>query len=365
MSRQRTLARPLRQPVVTVGDLSDPTTVHEDIDVIEQDVVQLQSQSLHVRRVIVRLEGSLLVFHASNLRMRSRTRLQSGLVGFVAFGPRAKGTINGLPIRTDVLLAAEPGMEIEFVVEGGYESVCVLTPPGELSAHLAGRQRQRDVRLPRGIELLQSIEAEVRKLFDWGQRFAEAAALHPERFNSRVELRTAARVQLLETLLSALHPSSELEPSRRDHTRQAYSRMIQKAEHYALANAGEPMYVTDLCRAAGASERSLQYAFKDVLNMTPVAFLTRLRLHRARQALRAAAPGSTTVTAEALTWGFWHFGEFSRAYKSCFGERPSDTLRRRESASAPTLVVDPSRPSDVVSIPAPRPTSAAQTRPRR
>jgi AraC-like DNA-binding protein len=34
------------------------------------------------------------------------------------------------------------------------------------------------------------------------------------------------------------------------------------------------------------------------------------------------------VSAEALRWGFWHFGEFSRAYKKCFGELPSETLRR-------------------------------------
>ena len=34
------------------------------------------------------------------------------------------------------------------------------------------------------------------------------------------------------------------------------------------------------------------------------------------------------LPAEAMKWGFWHFGEFSRAYKECFGELPSDTLRR-------------------------------------
>jgi AraC family transcriptional regulator, ethanolamine operon transcriptional activator len=48
-----------------------------------------------------------------------------------------------------------------------------------------------------------------------------------------------------------------------------------------------------------------------------------------RKALLAASHGTTTVTAEALDWGFWHFGEFSRAYKECFGELPSDTLRRK------------------------------------
>jgi AraC family ethanolamine operon transcriptional activator len=60
-----------------------------------------------------------------------------------------------------------------------------------------------------------------------------------------------------------------------------------------------------------------------------VAYLTRLRLHRVRHALLAATPGSTTVSTEALNWGFWHFGEFSRAYSDCFGELPSATLRKK------------------------------------
>jgi len=104
---------------------------------------------------------------------------------------------------------------------------------------------------------------------------------------------------------------------------------VRKAEDYVLSHTGERVYVGDLCRAAGVSERALEYAFRDVLGLTPVAHLTRIRLHRVRQALLAAAPGSTTVTAAALDWGFWHLGEFSRSYKKCFGERPSDTLRRR------------------------------------
>jgi transcriptional regulator GlxA family with amidase domain len=77
------------------------------------------------------------------------------------------------------------------------------------------------------------------------------------------------------------------------------------------------------------SERTLEYAFKEVMGLTPMTYLVRLRLHRVRQALLAGTQGSTTVSAEALNWGFWHFGEFSRAYKACFGELPSDTLRRK------------------------------------
>jgi transcriptional regulator GlxA family with amidase domain len=80
------------------------------------------------------------------------------------------------------------------------------------------------------------------------------------------------------------------------------------------------------------SERTLEYAFKEVMGLAPMTYLVRLRLHRVRQALLAETQGSTTVSAEALNWGFWHFGEFSRAYKACFGELPSDTLRRKPGA---------------------------------
>jgi transcriptional regulator GlxA family with amidase domain len=108
---------------------------------------------------------------------------------------------------------------------------------------------------------------------------------------------------------------------------------VKTAEDWALSHAHDRIYVTDLCRAAGVSERALEYAFKEVMGLTPMAYLLRLRLHRARQALLAGTHGTTTVSAVALDWGFWHFGDFSRAYKECFGELPSDTLRRKPSAA--------------------------------
>jgi AraC-like DNA-binding protein len=98
---------------------------------------------------------------------------------------------------------------------------------------------------------------------------------------------------------------------------------------HALSNVTDHPKVTDLCRVTGVSERAVQNAFMEVMGLTPAACLVRVRLHRARRALLAATQGSTTVSVEALNSGFWHFGEFSRAYKDCFGELPSDTLRRK------------------------------------
>lgn len=317
---------------VTVVGISDPTEVGLAIEVIEQDAVQLKSRAFRARQVVVRLGASFLVFQSTNLPIRTRTRLQDGFLAFVAFGPRAAGTLNGLPIGPDRILASTSGVEVEFVVAGGYESVGFLLLPDDIRAHLRGRHREAEFRLANGVELLQPSPAAAHGLYRFGRRLADLAARQPEVFDVP-QTQLAAQVDLLETLLATLGSAEQIDSASQDLTRQTHSRIVRTAEDYALTHTAERLYVTDLCEAAGVSERTLQYAFKEVLGMPPVAYLTRLRLHRVRQALRAATYGSTTVTAEALRWGFWHFGEFSRAYKRCFGELPSDTLRQKPSAA--------------------------------
>jgi AraC family ethanolamine operon transcriptional activator len=317
----------MAQAAVTVEDIDDPTTVNASIELIDQDVVKLQSQPLRARRVIVRLGAAMVMFHTSNLRLRTRTSVLQGLLAYVAFGPQSRGTVNGLPVRPGMLLAAAPESEARFVVDAGWEGLAFLLPPQVIRTHLAIRQRDREFRMPQGVEALQVSEARARQLFDWGKRLVDAAVLDPALFNENETERDAAQVELLEMLLATLDVADDLEPSRSDRTRQAQCLIVKVAEDCALSQTGANFYVTDLCRAAGVSERTLQYAFKAVMGLTPVAYLIRLRLHRVRQALLAAPPGSTTVSAEALRWGFWHFGEFSRAYRDCFGELPSDTLQ--------------------------------------
>jgi AraC-like DNA-binding protein len=317
------------EPAVTVVEISDPTAAGAGIELIDQDVMRLQSMPLRARRVIVRLESAAVVFHSTNLRVRTRTSVRKGLLAYVAFGPQAKGTVNGLPVRPGLMLVAEPESEARFVGDAGWESITVLLPPQDIRAHLTARQRESEFRLPRGVEILQANPEKARRLFEWGKRLVDTAVRQPALFNERKNERAAAHVELLETLMAILRAADDFEPERSDRTRQAHSLIVKSVEDYALSHAGDRLYVSDLCRAAAVSERALEYAFKEVMGLTPMTYLVRLRLHQVRQALLAGTQGSTTVSAEALNWGFWHFGEFSRAYKACFGELPSDTLRRK------------------------------------
>lgn len=76
------------------------------------------------------------------------------------------------------------------------------------------------------------------------------------------------------------------------------------------------------------SVRSLQEGFARDAGMPPMAYLQQVRLRRARDRLRAASPADTTVTAVASGLGVSHLGRFAAAYRSAFGESPSETLRR-------------------------------------
>jgi AraC family transcriptional regulator, ethanolamine operon transcriptional activator len=322
-------------PAVTVVEISDPAAANAGIELIDVDAVQLQATPFRARRVIVRLEAATVVFHATNVRMRTRTRVLRDLLAYVAFGPQTRGTVNGLAVRPGLLLAAESEAELALVTDAHWESLAFLLAPQEIRAHLTARQRAGTFRLPLGVEALQADAEQVQRLFDWGKRLLDVATEQPGVFNERRQERAAAQVELFEHLLSTLGGAEDFEPTRIDRTRQTQSRIVKVAEEYALSKVGEPLYVTDLCKATSTGERTLEYAFKDVMGLAPVTYLIRLRLHRVREALSAATAESTTVSAEALNWGFWHFGEFSRAYKDCFGELPSDTLRRSPSQQTP------------------------------
>jgi AraC-like DNA-binding protein len=95
------------------------------------------------------------------------------------------------------------------------------------------------------------------------------------------------------------------------------------------ANPAQPLYIPEICKATGVSERTLRACCHEQLGIGPKRYLLLRRLNLARQALRKAAPGTVTVTDVATRYGFWHFGLFANHYRSLFGEAPSVTLHRQ------------------------------------
>ena len=102
-------------------------------------------------------------------------------------------------------------------------------------------------------------------------------------------------------------------------------RAFRRAREHMHAHLHEPMTLTDLCRAVGASRRSLTQAFGENLGVSPMAYLKLLRLNRARCQLRRC-PRDARVADVANAIGFWHLGQFATDYRRLFGELPSATL---------------------------------------
>jgi transcriptional regulator GlxA family with amidase domain len=104
--------------------------------------------------------------------------------------------------------------------------------------------------------------------------------------------------------------------------------LVRLAEDFSNNRSNISIRMVDLCQVTEVSERTLQYAFKMCLGISPMNYLKRHRLHQVRHELKEADPAKSTVSAVASQFGFFHFGDFSKAYKAQFGESPSETLKR-------------------------------------
>ena len=110
--------------------------------------------------------------------------------------------------------------------------------------------------------------------------------------------------------------------------RRTHSMVMRRFRRAVEENPDQPLYIPELCKAIGVSDRTLRLCCQEQLGMSPKRYLMFRRMHFARRALRDGSPGTTTVTEIATQYGFWQFGRFAGVYKALFGEAPSATLHR-------------------------------------
>ena len=95
----------------------------------------------------------------------------------------------------------------------------------------------------------------------------------------------------------------------------------------------EPVRLDTLALIAGVRPRTLETHFRLFLGTTPLGWVRRARLARARQQLLNAGP-QDTVTNIALASGFNQLGRFAGVYRKNFGEHPSTTIERTRKSSS-------------------------------
>lgn len=107
---------------------------------------------------------------------------------------------------------------------------------------------------------------------------------------------------------------------------QRSARLLDRACQYIQAHQDQTITLSTLEHVSGLSERSLQIAFQNRYQCTPMQWVRMQRLATARKYLTKAVAG-TTITTIALLCGFNKPSEFSHQYKLRFGELPSVTLQ--------------------------------------
>ena len=103
------------------------------------------------------------------------------------------------------------------------------------------------------------------------------------------------------------------------------AKILRKLEEVVQHHLSSGLRIPDLCASIGISQRTLENLCNDYYGMSPRRYLTVRRLNAVRDCLLHGAAGPVSIAEIAGEFGFRHAGRFSQAYRSLFGELPSQT----------------------------------------
>jgi transcriptional regulator GlxA family with amidase domain len=108
---------------------------------------------------------------------------------------------------------------------------------------------------------------------------------------------------------------------------------LRRARDHADRHYTEPLELDELAAIAGLSKFHFQRLFKQTYGASPAEHLSRRRIERAQDLLRAT---NLTVTEVCLSVGFTSVGSFSSRFREIVGESPS-TFQARFASGAPRI----------------------------
>ena len=103
---------------------------------------------------------------------------------------------------------------------------------------------------------------------------------------------------------------------------------VRRARDYIDEHLNDSIALGRVATHAGVSVRTLELAFRAVLGVTPLEYIRTRRLNQVRQCLLDQRRKTRTLADVAVEHALFHFGRFSRDYKTLFDELPSETLMK-------------------------------------
>ncbi len=103
---------------------------------------------------------------------------------------------------------------------------------------------------------------------------------------------------------------------------------VRRAVDYIEQYWDQSITIEKLTEIAETSARSLFLMFKKTYDVSPMVYVSKVRLRRAHEMLCGSEPG-INVTKVGCMCGFSNLGNFAMRYFQAYGEKPSDTLKNK------------------------------------
>jgi AraC-like DNA-binding protein len=110
-------------------------------------------------------------------------------------------------------------------------------------------------------------------------------------------------------------------------------KIVRRVEDYLATSGARAVHISEICSQLHLTRRTLHRAFHEALGIGPITFLRYLRLCAVHTALRSGLAANETIANLAIAHGFLNVGRFAQYYRQVFGENPSDTRRKGDTAS--------------------------------
>lgn len=234
--------------------------------------------------------------------------------------------IAGRHFRADMMSVFGGGQVSDIRYPAGSRSVTLVVSSAVYGRELAGTPLGDVLDSDDGHPQIQVTGADAVRLRDVVSTMEVLAARDPGLWLDGQWTANAERA-LLEAFLRPLGDPASVKAGSSDRSRAART-IVQEVEARFDADPTSLPSMPALCAVLRISRRTLERAFHELLGVSPAHHLRLRSLNAVRVALLQCPPEPGIVTRIAIDNGFWHLGRFSQSYRTLFGERPIDTLRK-------------------------------------
>ena len=236
---------------------------------------------------------------------------------------------HAIPLSAHTAFTVMADKECDFRLGAGTQVSFIVMPVDALQAALAsiGTTHDEPLQLPRLLHVSDALASgNLRKTY---RQLRQHVLLHAQASagsahdTERLDLESIVESHLAACLAA---PRDDFPGCTRGQRR--HYLIVRRTEQFMRINLRNDIYVEQICLAAGISERALRYAFGDLLGVSPMQYLSMLRLCTACKSLALSDISRRSVKSVALNCGFRDLSRFAENYRRMFDEPPHTTLLR-------------------------------------